>query len=115
LEYQQGGLIIYQNDNNYIKLVRLYDGYYKLEFLAEANGTTVRQASTPIAGEVPIKLVRKGNTCSGYYSPDGATWRSLGQPITLNLSNPRIGLTAYSQLAVDQIPAYWPSGDKGPE
>jgi len=31
IDYEQGGLLIYQDDDNYIKLVSMYNGNYKLE------------------------------------------------------------------------------------
>jgi hypothetical protein len=108
LNYEQAGLVIYQDDDNYLKLVRLYDSYHKVELLAEVNGATVQQVSTPIAGWVHLKIVRTGNSYSGYYSPDdGYTWRSLGQPNGLNWSSPKIGLMAFSQREVNPDPNQW--------
>ncbi len=105
--YQQGGLLIYQNDQSYVKLTRIYSGTYGLELQAEASGAIVYQYFTPMWDSVPIKIARTGNSYSGYYSPDGIVWKRLGHPITVNLTNPKIGLAAYSVLDVKQITAYF--------
>jgi len=106
-DYQQGGLLIYQDDDNYIKLVRIYSNGYKMEFQAELNGVTMYQVSTPIASATPMKIARTGNSYSGFYSTDGVTWRRLGQPFTVNWPNPRMGLAAYSTVNVEQTIAYF--------
>jgi regulation of enolase protein 1 (concanavalin A-like superfamily) len=105
--YQQGGLLIYQDDQNYIKLTRIVSGTYGLELQVEAGGAIAYQYFAPIWSSVPIKIARTGNSYSGYYSADGIVWKRLGQPTTVNLTNPKIGLTAYSVLDVKQITAYF--------
>jgi hypothetical protein len=105
--YQQGGLLIYQDDQNYIKLTRIFSDTNGLELQIEASGTIVYQHFAPIWSSVPIKIARTGNSYSGYYSPDGIVWKRLGQPTAVSLTNPKIGLTAYSVLDVKQIGAYF--------
>ncbi|CAN5460620.1 hypothetical protein BH10CHL1_BH10CHL1_48330 [soil metagenome] len=107
LDYQQGGLLIYQDDDNYIKLVSIYSGNYKLEVQAEVKGRVVEQASIPVQSPLPIRFAYRGHTYQGYYSTDGASWRTLGQPVTVNWSNPRLGLLAYSQLDGKQTTAFF--------
>lgn len=106
-EYQQGGLLIYRDDENYIKLVRIYSGGHKLELQAEVNGTIVIETSTPIDGPMLLRIARIEGIYRAYYSPDGFSWRQLGQPITVNWSNPKMGLGAWSLLDVKQITAYF--------
>ncbi|MCX6050646.1 MAG: hypothetical protein NT075_36610 [Chloroflexi bacterium] len=107
VNYQQGGLLIYQDDDNYIKLVSIYSGSYQLEVQAEVNGIVAAQAATPIQSPLPLRFAYRHHTYQGYYSPDGATWRTLGPPLTANWANPRIGLLAYSQLDVKQTTAFF--------
>jgi hypothetical protein len=105
--YQQGGLFIYQDDDNYLKLVRTYSNSFRIQWQAEINGTLVEQASTPINSPVLMKIARLGNSYTGYYSPDGLTWRQLGQPITVSWPNPRMGLGAYNPLGSNLVTAYF--------
>lgn len=106
-DYQQGGLFIYQDDDNYIKLVRIYSGSHKLELQAEVNGTIIAQASTPNHSPLPLKIARTENKYTAYYSADGFSWLKLGPTITVNWSNPKMGLGAYSRLDVQQVTAYF--------
>lgn len=105
--YQQGGLFIYQDDNNYIKLVHTYNDGYKIELLAEMDGRVITQASTIITEPCLIKIARVGKAYNGYYSPDGLTWRQIGQTITVNWPAPQMGLGAYSQLNGQEITAWF--------
>lgn len=43
--------------------------------------------STPVESETPVwlRLVRRGNTFTGYHSSDGTSWQPLGKPVTVNL------------------------------
>jgi hypothetical protein len=107
LNYQQGGLLIYQDDDNYLKLASIYRNGYKLELQAEINGAIVQQAAIPSALSTPLKIIRVGNSYSGYYSVDGMTWRGLGHSVTVDWANPRVGLMAFSELDVQQIGAYF--------
>lgn len=50
-------------------------------------------ASTPVW----MKLVRQGDTFSGYYSSDGSNWTSAGSPFTVSMSaNVNIGMAVVS-------------------
>jgi regulation of enolase protein 1 (concanavalin A-like superfamily) len=107
INYQQAGLLIYQDDNNYLKLVRTYNNGNKLEWLAEVNGVTVTDVSIPVWTDPPIRIARSGNQYSAKYSVDSITWNSLGLPVTVGWGSPKIGLTAFSKLNVQQINAYF--------
>jgi uncharacterized protein YccT (UPF0319 family) len=65
----------------------------------QSNGTTV----TGVTGPVWLKLVRSGNSFSGYYSTNGTTWAQIGttQAITMPASV-RAGLmvTAHNNSAL---------------
>jgi hypothetical protein len=103
----QAGLLVYQDDQNYVKLARRIGGSDEIEVLAEVNGVLAYQYSTPIASPVPLRLARAGNTISAYYSSDGIVWRRLGEPVVVDWPAPRIGLTAYSALDISPVTAYF--------
>src|SRR5690606_37923412 len=44
-ESQQGGLLVYQDDDNYLKLMRVMTDAPSVELQAEVNGQTVLQAA----------------------------------------------------------------------
>jgi regulation of enolase protein 1 (concanavalin A-like superfamily) len=107
VNYQQAGLLIYQDDNNYLKLVRIYSDGNKLEWLAEVNGVIVEDTTTPVWSNLPIRITWDGNRYSAKYSADSISWTTLGSPVTVAWRNPKIGLAAFSRLDVHQINAYF--------
>lgn len=94
--YQQAGLIVYQDDNNYVKIVRSYSTGNKFQFAKEVGGTfSDTKATDGITGNISyLKLVKSGNNYSGYYSADGTTYTQVGTTQTVGLSTTRIGLIA---------------------
>lgn len=106
-DYQQGGLLVYQNDQNFVKLTRIHRGMPGLDFQVKAGGALVHQSFTPMWSPVPIKIARTGNAYSAYYTADGIRWKRLGLPVTANLSNPRVGLAAFSVAAAQTVTAYF--------
>ena len=90
--YQQAGLIIYGDDNNYLKLV--YSGRSTaaagdkaaniIQFAKEVNATASESNSTNLGATFPDTVWLRmsstdGNVVTPSYSTDGATWL----PITL--------------------------------
>ncbi len=94
---QQGGLVVYQDDDNYLKLVRLYHEWNRLTLLAEIDGKVAFEYRIPIVDNLPIRLTRVGNTYMAYFSPDGVSWRKVGQPVQIDLRNAKIGLVAFNK------------------
>lgn len=98
------GLLLYQDDDNYLRLGQRYADSNQLEVVAKVNGAVVTQAQSLQALAIPLKVVRKGNTYRGYYSVDGIHWRQLGQTVTAAWSTLRMGLFAYHTTA-DNTPS----------
>lgn len=99
---QQGGLLVYQGDDNYIKLGWECNGSStRLQQIHESNGsianTTYVAANNIIASSganantVWLRIVKSGTTYRTYYSPDGNTFTLLGTR-TASFSNIRVGL-----------------------
>ena len=102
--FQQGGLILYKNDDNYIKLFHEWRDGWQLAYEVEINGQIVRQSSVPIVDETRLKIERRANSFAAYYSTNGLTWIQLGQPVDGNWSNLQMGLFAYSVLSTSNVP-----------
>jgi hypothetical protein len=92
---QQAGLLIYQDDDNYLSLMQSYNDGYQIEFRAEIDGVFVEQATRPMFALLPLKIVRAGHRYQGYYSVDMLTWQPLGRPIEVAWSPVRMGLAAF--------------------
>ena len=85
----EGGIVVYGNDNNLISLDEYYD---------ETKGTT---ESHPW-----LRLVRDYNTYTAYWSEDGVTWQIVGTEPFNNIA-PKIGLflsgAAGENLDVEEV------------
>lgn len=117
--YQQGGLIVYGDDNNYLKLV--YSGRSTatagskaanvIQFAKEVNGTASESNSTALGASFPDTVWLRmtstdGNVVTPTYSTDGATWlpitTSNGTAAPRDLTGitaPKVGLLALGSTA----------------
>ena len=102
LANQQAGLLVYQDDNNYVKLIRCYNGANRVHFAKETGGTyamvnEVAQAATTVY----LKITKSGTNYTGYYNTDGSeNWTQLGTAST-TLSNIKYGLANFAGPTVD--------------
>lgn len=90
--YLQAGLIIYQDDANYIKLSREFNATnrYELSGPYVSGGVIVNDS---IKTETAyLKLVKSGNNYTSYQSSDGYNWLQIGGVATATLTSPKIGL-----------------------
>lgn len=94
---QQAGLIVYQDEANYMKLVRAHTSSDLIAFQKETAGTfsNLYEASGVTSGTVFLKLVKSGTTYSAYYNTDGTDTWTLLTSTTMNLSGIKIGLISY--------------------
>ena len=117
--YQQGGLIIYGDDNNYLKLV--YSGRSTaaagskaanvIQFAKEVNAVASESNSTALGATFPDTVWLRmsstdGNVVTASYSTDGATWLPIttsngtAAPRDLTgITSPKVGLLALGSTA----------------
>ncbi len=117
--YQQGGLIIYGDDNNYLKLV--YSGRSTaaagskaanvIQFAKEVNAVASESNSTALGATFPDTVWLRmsstdGNVVTPSYSTDGATWLPIttsngtAAPRDLtSITSPKVGLLALGSTA----------------
>jgi cytochrome c len=99
--YGQGGILVYTDDDNYVKLDAISDvdntRINRIELRSEVAGeiedpqpqyTGVPQGTTTIW----LRLTKAGTSYSGEYSFDGTAWTSIGQAVPSAQSSPRFGL-----------------------
>ncbi|PSL06993.1 PKD domain-containing protein [Haloactinopolyspora alba] len=90
-QYQQGGLIVYGDDGNYVKFDYVVDNAAgdpvspRLELRSEVGDAV--QTPQPSVTELDqaiwhLRLTRSGNTYTGSYSADGETWTDMPEPVT---------------------------------
>ena len=99
--FEQAGLLVYGDDNNYVKADYVYSSARVLEFLRETAGTaagfdgSVNIATKPTT--VELRIVSDGTTLRAYYRFDGDPgWTLFGEPAPLSGvgANPKVGLYA---------------------
>lgn len=102
---QFAGLLIYQDDDNRLKLGRAYAYFDWDPDLSPGNaiyfdnkvqgqyGCPSFGTVTDSVSEAYLKIRREGNLYSAYYSPDGVTWTLTGQHVA-ELESISIGLIA---------------------
>ncbi|MEV0826766.1 ThuA domain-containing protein [Nonomuraea rubra] len=89
-QYQQGGLMVYTGDDDYVKLDFLTTNSAgstvarSIELRSEVGGTVQNpqpQVNNLTTGVWWLRLKKEGNTYTGSYSSDGETWTALPAPV----------------------------------
>lgn len=92
--WSQGGLIIWQDDDNFFRITRLYDGKGVLQFTKETGGLrSYVNVDDPVQGQdIYLKMTKIGDSYRAYYSEDGIVYKEVWSAQTGSLQNIRIGL-----------------------
>lgn len=94
-EYHQAGLVVYQDDDHFIKLVSAINrGLPQPRFFQfySQNGPDVAYANAPATlDQMYLRIERIGDTYAGYYSSDGEDYILVGD-LTNPLEAPSAGL-----------------------
>jgi hypothetical protein len=103
---QQAVLLIYGDDDNYVRLDRAYDNGGLVRVVAEAGGMPLSWVQPTELTALYLKLSRIGTSYTGFYSADGAHWAEVGGIASINLPAARAGLAAWSGTGgASEIPA----------
>ena len=118
VQYQQAGVIVYGDDNNYVKLDRTATNTAtatnteKFEFIQEVNATArnaTQDYTANLAANFPqdfyLRIVYNGTNLAGSYSTDGTNWTNVGRTSTALPANARVGVYALSNAATTQVNA----------
>lgn len=114
-QYQQGGLIVYGDDDNYVKLDYVVDNQAgqpknaRIELRSEVGGVVQdpQPQTASLAESVwHLRLTRSGDTFTGAYSADGETWTELAESVTnAAAADAQVGLFALGASAATGAPA----------
>ncbi|GAA1024344.1 hypothetical protein Aple_099890 [Acrocarpospora pleiomorpha] len=110
-QYHQGGLLVYADDNNYVKLDLVLDNQpgsaltRRIELRSEAGGTVLNPqpgANNLSQGVWYLRLKKEGTTFRGSYSADGTTWTDLAEAVTNTaVGSPKVGVFAFGVNATE--------------
>ncbi|MEH1167932.1 ThuA domain-containing protein [Micromonospora sp. CPCC 205539] len=97
--YQQAGLLVYGDDDNYAKLDLLYADSRRVEFIRETAGSPRNEAADSVAAPagdtLQLRISSDGTNLTAAVSADGQTFTPVGRSADLaGITNPRIGLFA---------------------
>lgn len=93
-----GGILAYQNDDNYIANFHTnIGGAESLAYVMEAAAAPTAETQGASSDPIHLRIRKLGTTYTGYYSTDGGvTFAQVGTPQVIVLGPIRIGLTAFS-------------------
>ena len=95
--WQQFVLLIYQDDDNYIKMNYGMNGGTGCQLLFEKNGTEAKSFGAGLETQsIWLRIQKTGNTYIGYYSVDGYSFTPISEGYEFKLTNAKIGLAAYN-------------------
>ncbi len=107
--YQQGGIILYGDNDNYVKLDLVSTNTAgstvarNLELRSETGGVVSSvqpTAPAPASGIVWLRLQKAGTTLTAFYSLDGANWTPFSQTVSNSaLGTARVGIYALGNSA----------------
>ncbi len=112
-QYQQAGIIVRGDDDNYVKLGRIAHttaGDEKFEYIHEAAANpdnTAADSTQNIAGDFPddywVQLRYDGTNVTGWYSTNGSDWTQVGRAWPLP-ANAQVGVFSFGNTATSTPP-----------
>lgn len=104
--YHRAGLLVYQDDDNYMQLTRVYSDGDHVRIKTEIGGVAsyIYAANAVSATTLYLRIDRYGNDYYGFYSLDESSWEFVGQH-NLLFTNPSVGLMAAYGPTVTEISA----------
>src|SRR5688572_19393450 len=107
--YHQGGLIIYGDDDNYVRFTYAYIDGPRFEFAKEVGGIfqPIQVPAPSGINDFHLRIAKVGMNYFAYYSQDGSNWIWIGAHMNVNISPLEVGLLAFNAVDVTsiQIPA----------
>lgn len=96
--FQQAGLILYGDDDHYVKLGRSFSGANVFDFSQEIDKVLSGQQLPDQVQDkdVYLRITRIGNRLSAFYSTNGIKYTRVGAPIETPLTGLKIGLFSWT-------------------
>lgn len=97
---QQAGLVVYGDDDNYIRLTRgfMYNGN-RVEYIEEQDGLITSTNYIDVdAGDIYLAIKKTDGIYVGSYSLNGIEWFEIDQSVNFFDASLKIGLVAFNGL-----------------
>lgn len=95
-KFQQAGIIIYQDEENYVMLTRQLDDVANVEMSREISKISRSKSEPADSTTLYLKLTKKGDTVNGAFSVDGDSWTAVDHVSGVKLEHPKVGLVGYN-------------------
>jgi len=103
--FHQGGLVFYDDDDNYVRFTYAYINGPTFEFAKEIDGNfqPIQISAPPGINDFHLRIVKSGLNYSAYYSQDENNWIWIGTHLNVNISPLEVGLLAFNAVDVTSI------------
>ncbi|NQX60115.1 PA14 domain-containing protein [Paenibacillus qinlingensis] len=108
--YEQGGLLVWQDEDNYVRIGHVWDTTgatgKNLESAFEKNAVYTKASNVakhPGTDSVYLMIAKVGNVYTTSFW-NGTAWQQAADPMTVNLSNVKVGFYAMSATDGTSIP-----------
>jgi cytochrome c len=111
--YAQGGILVYTDDDNYVKFDAISDvnnpKFNRIELRSEQGGAIqnpppeVNSGFPATVNDVWLRLTKTGTTYKGEYSLDGSTWTAMSATIANTQTNAKFGLFTLGVQIADRV------------
>ena len=93
--FQQAGVVVYDNDDSYVQVTRNFNsgsGGQSVAWVSEAPSGIASGATLSAATQMRLRLVREGGVITGSFSTDGGvSWTGVGSA-SREFTSPRLGI-----------------------
>ena len=97
-DFHQGGLLIYEDDDNHMRLTYGHMDKIRIEFAREINGVFENLHTSPPlnVNDFHLKIVKLNSTYIAHFSLDGENWMGAGVWENVPIIPNSIGITAFN-------------------
>lgn len=95
-KFQQAGIIIYQDEENYVMLTRQMDDVANVEMSREISKVSKSKSAPASLTTLYLKLTKTGGAVTGAFSGDGNSWTTVDHVSGVKLEHPKVGIVGYN-------------------
>lgn len=104
--YEQAGLIIWQDADNYVRFSHVFAAGNKLEAAMEFDGLfSAQQRANKTGDDIYLKIQKFGESFTYFASSNGQEWQEIGFGVETEHENEKVGLFAISPASGRVLPA----------
>lgn len=95
-KFQQAGVILYENEDNYVMLTRQMDDVDNVEMSRELSKMSGSKSAPTTLTTLYLKLTKSGENVTGAFSDDGNAWTTVDVVSGAKLEHPKVGLVGFN-------------------